>query len=154
MSNENYDDKHKTPVLTAGKSFILGHTNEDKGIYEKLPVIIFDDFTTANKYVNFPFKVKSSAMKLLTPKNENVNLKFVFYAMQNIKIDSTTHKRYYLSRYQKIKILLPPIAEQKRIVNKIEKLMKLWEQLKTQSEENKTYSEKLMGSVLSGIFKG
>src|SRR3989344_7186395 len=84
VSSEDYSDKYKTPVLTAGKSFILGYTDEKEGIYDKLPVIIFDDFTRANKFVNFKFKVKSSAMKLLTPKNDNLNIKYVFYMIQRI----------------------------------------------------------------------
>src|SRR6266849_5945724 len=63
VESTEYRNNYKTPVLTPGKSFIKGYTNETKGIFNKLPVIIFDDFTTANKFVNFPFKVKSSAMK-------------------------------------------------------------------------------------------
>ena len=59
VESTDYSDNYKTPVLTAGKSFIIGYTNETNGIYDKLPVIIFDDFTTSTQYVNFPFKVKS-----------------------------------------------------------------------------------------------
>jgi type I restriction enzyme S subunit len=66
VSSTTYDDKYKTPVLTAGKTFILGFTDETNGIFkDNLPVIIFDDFTTATKFVDFPFKAKSSAMKIL-----------------------------------------------------------------------------------------
>lgn len=80
VESENYDESYKTPVLTAGKSFILGYTNETKGIYtDNLPVIIFDDFTTATKYVDFPFKVKSSAMKILKEKKELANIKYLYY---------------------------------------------------------------------------
>ena len=66
VESTDYNDACETPVLTAGKSFILGYTDEKEGIYDQLPVIIFDDFTTASQYVNFKFKVKSSAMKILT----------------------------------------------------------------------------------------
>jgi len=120
VESVDYEDKFKTPVLTAGKSFILGYTNEIEGIYNNLPVIIFDDFTTANKFVDFKFKVKSSAMKLLTPKNDKVNLKFAYHMMQGIKFDASTHKRYYLSQYSKIKIPFPPLEVQERIVKEIE----------------------------------
>ena len=65
VESTDYNDLFSIPVLTAGKSFILGYTNETDGVFDKLPVIIFDDFTTATQYVNFPFKVKSSAMKIL-----------------------------------------------------------------------------------------
>ncbi len=94
VESTDYSDNYKTPVLTAGKSFILGYTNEQNGIYTALPVIIFDDFTTASQYVNFEFKVKSSAMKILTPDTELVLPKFIFYRMQIIQFDSSTHKRY------------------------------------------------------------
>ena len=77
VKSTKYDDKFKTPVLTAGKSFLKGYTNETEGIREDLPVIIFDDFTTASQFVTFPFKVKSSAMKILTTKRKDVNLKYM-----------------------------------------------------------------------------
>ncbi len=67
VESADYNDSYRTPVVTAGKTFILGYTNEDKGVYSSLPVIIFDDFTTASKFVNFKFKVKSSAMKIKLP---------------------------------------------------------------------------------------
>ena len=58
------------PVLTANKAFVLGYTSETNGIYDKGDCILFDDFTLDCKYVDFPFKVKSSAIKILTAKNK------------------------------------------------------------------------------------
>jgi len=124
VDSDDYNEDYNTPVLTAGKSFILGYTDETEGIYDKLPVIIFDDFTTASKFVTFPFKVKSSAMKLLTPKTKDVDLKFIFWLMQTLKINSITHKRYYLSKYQHIKIALPPLDTQQKIVSILERAEK------------------------------
>ncbi len=126
VESENYNDSYKTPVLTAGKTFILGYTNEVNGIYsENLPVIIFDDFTTATKLVDFPFKVKSSAMKILKAKKEVANIKFLYYTMQKIDFNSSDHKRYWISQYSQIKIPLPPLSIQQEIVNKIEGWQKI-----------------------------
>ena len=122
VESTDYNDAYKTPVLTAGKSFVLGYTNEENNIYNKLPVIIFDDFTTASRYVNFPFKVKSSAMKILTPYTELVIPKYIYYRMQLIEFDHSTHKRYWIQQYSKIKVSIPPITEQQRIVERIEEL--------------------------------
>lgn len=122
VESEEYSDSYDIPVLTAGKSFILGYTNESAGIYDKLPVIIFDDFTTASRYVNFRFKVKSSAMKILTANTELVLPKFIYYRMQIIQFDHSTHKRYWIQQYSKIKVSIPSIAEQERIVARIEEL--------------------------------
>ena len=121
VSSTEYSDAYKIPVLTAGKSFIIGKTNENFGICERLPVIIFDDFTTGSKYVDFPFKVKSSAMKILRVKG-NINPRYISYLMSITRLVGETHKRYWISEYRKIKIMLPPIEEQNRIVTVIENI--------------------------------
>ena len=88
VKSTEYDNNFGTPVLTAGQSFILGYTDESDGIYkasEENPTIIFDDFTTSFHWVDFDFKVKSSAMKMLRPKNKSdVIFKFVYYLMKCI----------------------------------------------------------------------
>lgn len=118
VSSTEYSDSFKTPVLTAGKTFILGYTDETTGICDEgLPVIIFDDFTTAFKFVPFPFKAKSSAMKLLR-KKANVNIYYVYSAMQLIDFPSgDEHKRYWISEYSKVIIPLPCEKEQTKIAN-------------------------------------
>ena len=121
VSSTNYDDSYLTPVLTAGKSFLIGYTDEEKGIYSKLPCIIFDDFTTASKLVTFPFKVKSSAMKILQV-NQNISIKYVAAFMSITQLIGDTHKRYWISEYSKLPIPIPPKEEQKRIVTAIDKL--------------------------------
>ena len=118
VQSTNYSDAYKTPVLTAGKSFILGYTNETTGIYDQLPAIIFDDFTTDSRFVDFPFKVKSSAMKILQV-NREVNIRYVAYFMSITQLVGDTHKRYWISEYSKIPIPIPPKQEQDRIVKKI-----------------------------------
>ena len=121
VSSIDYDDSYKTPVLTPGKSFILGYTNEENGVFKGgLPVIIFDDFTTATKYVDFPFKVKSSAMKILHANKSRIDIKYAFKVMQKIQFSSSTHKRYWISEYSKIKIPLPSLEVQTEIVEQIE----------------------------------
>ena len=122
VHSTDYSDFYEIPVLTAGKSFIIGYTNEQYGICDNVPVIIFDDFTTDSKYVDFPFKVKSSAMKILHVK-EGINIKYVAYFMSVTRLIGDTHKRYWISEYSKVTIPLPPKAEQDKIVKQIERLM-------------------------------
>ena len=121
VSSTDYDDSYPTPVLTAGKSFLIGHTNDEEGIFSNLPCIIFDDFTTDSKLVNFPFKVKSSAMKILKV-HKNVDIEYVASFMSITRLIGDTHKRYWISEYSKLEILLPPYKEQVRIKNQIKLL--------------------------------
>lgn len=121
VESTEYSDMYDTPVLTAGKSFIIGYTNEQEGICRDVPVIIFDDFTTDSKYVDFPFKVKSSAMKILHVK-KGINIKYVAHFMSVTRLIGETHKRYWISEYSKVIIPLPPKEEQDRIVSAIELL--------------------------------
>ena len=115
VETENYDDSYNTPVLTAGKSFLLGYTNEEKGVFNEVPVIIFDDFTTSFHFVDFPFKVKSSALKILKAVKDKADIKYLYYKMQTIKFEAEQHKRYWISKYSQIEIPLPSIATQQRI---------------------------------------
>ncbi|MFA6136314.1 MAG: restriction endonuclease subunit S [Candidatus Paceibacterota bacterium] len=155
VNSKDYSDNYKIPVLTAGKTFILGNTNEKENIFpiDKLPVIIFDDFTTAIKFVDFPFKVKSSAMKILHAKKNVADIKYLFYLMQTIEINHATHKRYWISEYSQIKISLPPLAEQKKIVAKLEKVLgKIKEAKKLRSEAEET-TKNLIPAELHKIFE-
>ena len=119
VNSTDYSDEYETPVLTAGKSFIIGYTNETNGICDRLPVIIFDDFTTDSKLVDFPFKVKSSAMKILRTKGE-ININYIAYYMSITRLIGDTHKRYWISEYSKLLIPIPPYQEQLRIVETVE----------------------------------
>ena len=115
VTNSEYDDSFAIPVLTAGKTFILGYTNEEHGVFKSLPAIIFDDFTTATQYVDFPFKAKSSAMKILQARNSDLNLRLVYQMMQMIEFQPGEHKRHWISEYQKLTIGVPSIPEQTAI---------------------------------------
>ena len=100
VKSENYNARNTIPVLTANKSFILGYTDEDFGVYKNTPAIIFDDFTTDSKFVDFPFKIKSSAIKILKAKDKDVDLKFVYEVMKSVNFSIANHKRHYISQYQ------------------------------------------------------
>ncbi|MBU2541944.1 restriction endonuclease subunit S [Patescibacteria group bacterium] len=155
VSSKNYRDDYETPVLTAGKSFILGKTKEKNGIFpkDKLPVIIFDDFTTATKFVDFLFKVKSSAMKILHPVKNISDAKFLFYLIQNISFDHTgIHKRYWISEYSKIEILLPPLPEQHRIVKILDEVFEKIAKAKENAEKNLQNAKDLFESYLQSVF--
>lgn len=155
VKSTDYCDAYATPVLTAGKSFILGKTNETDGIFDQLPVIIFDDFTTATQFVNFRFKVKSSAMKILHINTDLVIPKYIFYRLQIIQFDHSTHKRYWIQSYSKIKVLIPPLDEQFRIVARIKELFseldKAVDTLKTTKEQLEVYRQAVLKEIFDSV---
>ena len=145
-----YSDSYETPVLTAGKTFILGYTNESSGIYQdQLPVIIFDDFTTDSKYVNFPFKAKSSAMKILTAK-KGVSIKFVFEAMQMLQFTVGGHQRHWISIFSNLVIPLPNIKEQQQIAEVLSLADQEIETLQKKLDCLKQEKKALMQQLLTG----
>ncbi len=141
VTSKEFDKSYPTPVLTAGKTFILGYTNEKDNIYQaskNAPVIIFDDFTTATQWVDFPFKVKSSAMKILLPKNPTINIRFIFFYMQTIPYNiSGEHTRQWISRYSQITIPIPPLEIQQEIVKILDAFTELNTELNTELKARK-----------------
>ena len=125
VNSDNYDNKFNVPVLTAGKSFILGFTNEVKGIKkasESDPVIIFDDFTTGSHYVDFPFKVKSSALKILSKTNEKIDTKFIYEVLSRINYVPQSHERHWISQFSKFNVMIPTSQEQEKVGNFLKQL--------------------------------
>lgn len=147
-----YNNDHKTPVLTAGQSFILGYTDETDGIYKankEKPVIIFDDFTTSFHWVDFDFKVKSSAMKILTPiLNSGIVFRFVYYAMKCITYNPQNHARQWISQYSNFTIPFPPLPIQQEIVSILDKFTTLEAELEAELEarcaQYKYYQDQLL----------
>lgn len=121
VESTEYDDRFQIPVLTAGQSFVLGYTDEDFGIKNaspRNPVVIFDDFTTSSHYVDFPFKIKSSAMKLLSLVNEKDDIHCAYNVLQNIGYEPVSHEGHWISTFAKFNVYMPQnSAEQKCIGN-------------------------------------
>ena len=114
--SDKYVDFSKTPVLTANKAFILGYTNEDRSYKKEKESIIFDDFTLDSKLVDFPYMIKSSAIKILTLKDkENDNLRFNYELLNNTKFNILGHARHYISIVQNEEIKTTSKLEQDKI---------------------------------------
>ena len=152
VKNTEYNDDFKIPVLTAGKTFILGYINETDGIYTDVPVVIFDDFTTDMQYVDFDFKVKSSAMKILKIKKE-YDILFMFYTMRTLNYKVGAHERQRISKYSKLEIDVPPLYAQKqmaRIFDEFRKELELERKLLLEYQKEKNAIIQL---ILSGYIR-
>ena len=142
-----YRDEYEIPVLTAGQSFVLGYTDESDGVYpasKATPVIIFDDFTAAFKWVVFPFKVKSSAMKIITAKEDSLLIRFLFHWMGVLNYSSTEHTRLWIGTYSKFRIPIPPQPVQREIVRILDNFTELTAELTARKQQYAYYRDKLL----------
>ena len=162
-----YDKSYPIPVLTAGKTFILGYTNETDGIYRASvsPVIIFDDFTTANKWVDFDFKAKSSAMKMITSADESKVLqKYIYYWLNTLPNEfiEGDHKRQWISNFCNKRIPVPPMSVQEKIVEILDKFTELEAELEAELDCRKRqyayyrthlldFSDEMLKSAKGGV---
>lgn len=151
VKSTKYNEEYAIPVLTAGQSFILGYTNEQNGIYnasKEKPVIIFDDFTGAFKWVDFPFKVKSSAIKIITAKNNKTTIRYLYHMMGFLKFYSNEHKRLWISMYSQFKVAVPPLEVQCEIVHILDDFTllsaELSAELKARQKQFRYFEEKLL----------
>lgn len=150
VKRTEYNLNTGTPVLTAGKSFFLGFTNESDGVFKDSPVIIFDDFTTSKQFVDFDFKVKSSALKILKTVSKDYNLIFLYSLMKLIRFDATDHKRYWISEYQNIEIKVPSSKEQTRIARILSDMDTEIAQLEAQLDKYRQVKQGMMQELLTG----
>ena len=150
VQSVEYTEHGDVPVLTANKAFILGYTDEVSGICHNFPVIVFDDFTTDSKYATFPFKVKSSAIKLLYPQHERVSLKYAFERMQLIDFPLGSHKRYYISEYQNLEVYAPDSDEQYAIASVLSDMDAEIASLEQRRDKTHAIKQGMMQRLLTG----
>ena len=150
VGSSKYSDSFDVPVITAGKSFVLGYTDEKIGLYKNLPVIVFDDFTTASRLLDFPFKVKSSAVKLLKLKNTSMVLRVVHGIMAKVKIPIVDHKRRWISEYQHQEVFLPTPDEQMAIAKVLDDIQAEITALEARLEKARAIKQGMMQSLLTG----
>lgn len=156
VESTDYDNSYNIPVLTAGQTFILGYTNEKFGIYRaslESPTIIFDDFTTSFHWVDFDFKIKSSAIKMLRPqKTFNGSFRYVYYAMKCIKYEAVDHSRHWISKYSQFEIPIPHPDIQEEIVRILDNFTNLAAELQARQEQYEYYRNKLLTfNELNGV---
>lgn len=149
VSSTEYAD-NGIPVLTAGKTFILGYTSEKENVYSQLPVIIFDDFTTDSKWVDFPFKAKSSAMKMLMLKSSDYDLRFVFYLMQVTSFEAVEHKRHWITEFSNILTYVPNLKEQQVITQILSDMDSEITELKVKRDKYMAIRQGMMQQLLTG----
>jgi type I restriction enzyme S subunit len=150
VNSSDYVEGGKVPVLTAGKSFLLGYTDDADGIYTNLPTIIFDDFTTATQWVDFEFKVKSSACKMLRPKNGACNPRYVFERLRALNYQTSDHKRHWISVFHSMEMLMPPLKEQEAIAEALTVMDDELEVLTEQVSKLRMVKEGMMQDLLTG----
>ena len=139
------------PVLTVGKTFILGYTQENDGVFTNIPIIIFDDFTTESRYVNFEFKVKSSAVKMLHLVDDSYDLRFISEKMKAINFTPYDHQRYWIGTYSQFRIMLPPtIHEQHAIADTLTALDDEIALLQAERDKYQQIRSGMMDDLLTG----
>ena len=156
VSSSEYDDNYDIPVLTAGQSFILGYTDEKDGVYKASknnPTIIFDDFTTGHHWVDFDFKIKSSAMKMLKLKNNKSLLRYIFHSMALINYVPTEHSRQWISKYSQFEIPLPHIKVQEEIVKILDSFTNLIDALNEELSLRQKQFEYYRDQLYDDLFK-
>ena len=117
-------------------------------MFTKIPIILFDDFNTSMQFIDFPFKVESSAVKILKSKNNKYNLRVLYELMKNLNFVPIEHKRHWIDEFSKLKISIPS----DKVLKKAENFNKIVsKRISKQLEIEKKLSE-LKNSLLESMF--
>ena len=134
ISTDGYKREGKYPIIDQGQNEIAGYTNEEYGLFNNVPAIIFGDHTRIIKFVNTPFFLGADGVKVLKHIIPNVDYKYSYYALLNVKIPDTGYNRHF-KWLKESEIPLPSLEEQKAIAEKLDKVSELIEKRKTQLEK-------------------
>ena len=124
IPTSEYLESGKYPIIDQGQSDIAGYTNEENGLLTDVPVIIFGDHTRAVKYVDTPFFLGADGVKVLKSKINDVNYKYLYYAISSVNIPDTGYNRHF-KWLKEADIQIPSIKRQSEIVEILDNLTNL-----------------------------
>lgn len=153
LTTKEYSAVGEYPIIDQGQEFIGGYTDNEDVVHESnLPIVIFGDHTRCVKYIDFRFVQGADGVKVLKPKSF-WNAKAFCYAFQAIEIPNMGYRRHY-PLFKNFCIPVPPLAEQQRIVDRIERMFAQLDEAKEKITEVKESYLARKAAILSQAFTG
>ena len=134
IPKDNYLSEGKYIVVDQGQNIIAGYTNEEDGLYEDVPAIVFGDHTRIIKYVDEPFFLGADGVKLLKSKKKDANYKYLYYALKNARIPDTGYNRHF-KWLKEVNIEYPEPDKQQKIVEVLDKISSVIEERKLELQQ-------------------
>jgi len=143
-----YKPTGEYPIVDQSMNFIAGYTDEnEKIVRQQLPVIIFGDHTRIFKFVDFPFAIGADGTKIIFPKIEVFDPKFLYYYFLNFKIPSKGYNRHFKLLKECI-VVRPPLPEQRAIA----KVLSIAQQAKEKTDTVISATNELKKSLTKHLF--
>jgi type I restriction enzyme, S subunit len=134
------------PVVDQGKVLVRGYSNDpEKVIRASQPLLIFGDHTRETKLIDFDFVVGADGVKILQP--VCINPEYYYLAVQWLPLESRGYGRHF-KLLRASSIPLPPLAEQHRIVAKVNDFMALLDRLESACTRRETTRGQLLESLV------
>ncbi len=141
----------KFPIISQEQEFINGYWNHAEDLFKiKKPVVIFGDHTQIVKYVDFDFVLGADGVKIIQP-IADFNSKYFYYYIINTNIKKLGYARHY-RLLKSIKIPLPPLPTQQRIVAILDEAFDAIAKAKENTEKNLQNTREVFNSYLDNIF--
>ena len=119
IQTAGYSDVGMYPIIDQGQNEIAGYTDETEGLFEDVPAIIFGDHTRVIKYVDRPCFLGADGVKLLKARLSDSNYRYLYYALQSVKIPNTGYNRHF-KWLREAKIPLPNAQSQNEVVKTLD----------------------------------
>lgn len=147
VKSKDYQSSGKYPIVSQEKDLISGYWDDDSFLYKHdKPVIIFGDHTKEIKYIDFDFVVGADGTQILSPKSD-LNAKFFYFSLLATPIRSLGYARHFKLLKEK-SFPIPPLAEQERIVERLDAAFAQIDELKNNAERQLAEAHALFQSVM------
>lgn len=141
------------PVIDQGQAFIAGYTDDSSKVVKlDSPIVVFGDHTRVVKWVDFDFVPGADGTKLLKPQNY-LYPRFFYHQFKSLEIPDKGYARHF-KHLRELQFLVPPLAEQKAIADKLDTLLAQVDNTKARLERIPEILKSFRQSVLAAAVSG
>lgn len=151
INQSKFLDVGNYPIVSQEERLISGYWNDEHDVFwNPTAVVIFGDHTRVLKYIDFDFVVGADGIKILKPIDQ-LNAKYFYYQLLSFNIDAIGYARHYRLLKEKT-IKIPPLAEQQRIVARLDAAFAAIDEASAAAEANLRNARALFDSYLDQVF--
>ena len=146
---KEYQPSGLYPIIDQGDQYIVGYTNEDSNLLNRLPAVLFGDHSTKVKLLDFPFARGADGTQILYSNTDRIQQYYLYHAVLSMQIPNPGYSRHF--KYLKeMPIIKPDLDIAQKFDKTVTPIYKKWTALIHEINDLSKQRDELLPLLMTG----